>query len=269
MSVKGVALDLGTKNLSVTSVKSSDARFEDWLSPEGTFKFQNLFSMEAPHDKYERRPEVSELTESGSSDWQISINDVMFEDYGMSMEDRTLAKPIRVNLEHLSNQKGSQVDVSLAFNVDQTGEIEINGKAGIDPVFSDLTVQVIGWNLEPLRVRSPFPSLRVEVKEFADDRNDRLALAEKEIQKVGQPVPDKAADMTLSEDESTQLMAETYESAFGEHPLSLLADGQEPSPYDGKVPPAVITETFKESGNANQSLPGPRGRNTKSKGVLG
>jgi len=158
VAVQGFDMDLSKKQISVASVKSSDARIESWLDPDGTFNFQTLFSMEDSSEKDDSSSKAPDHIEVESPPWQISISELTLDNYGVALENRTLAKPLRIklepitlNLKNLSNQKDSQVEVGLAFNVDKTGMVKVDGQACIDPLSADLAVDVAQLDLKPLQ----------------------------------------------------------------------------------------------------------------------
>ncbi len=158
LSVNGFDIDIIKKQILVESVKSEDARIECWLSPDGTINLQSLFSMEDSGEKAEPLSEATDPSNVSSAAWQINIDKLNLENYGLAFKNRTLAEPLHVNLEpislrlkNLSNKKDSKAEVSLALNVDQTGSIKVNGIVCMDPATADLRVQVSQLDLTPLQ----------------------------------------------------------------------------------------------------------------------
>ena len=157
-SVEGFNLDLGKKKVSVDAVTSSDAKVEGWLTPDGTFNFQSLFSMEGFSDETGASSAAPEPAEDEGQPWHVSIKEVALNNYGAVLENRTLAKPVRISLapinlrlKDLSNQKDSQFGIGLGVTIDKTGTLAVDGKVGMDPVAADLTVDLAKLDLTPLQ----------------------------------------------------------------------------------------------------------------------
>ena len=157
-SVKGVNIDLGNKKAVCASVNSRDAFFEGWLTSDGAFNYQTLFATDDLENKDETSSGTSDQSESESQPWQISVNELTLENYGVALEDRTPAKPVRVNLEpinlnlkNVTNQKDSRAEVALALKVNQTGTVAVKGLASINPVSAELALQVAQIALKPFQ----------------------------------------------------------------------------------------------------------------------
>ncbi len=156
-SVQGAHIDLSNREAVCVSVKSRDARFKAWLTSGGTFNYQTLFPMDGLEDEGETSG-IPDQSEAESKPWQISVNELTLENYGLSLEDRTLAKPVRVNLEpinlnlkNVTNQKNSRAEVALALKVNQTGTVAVKGLASINPVSAELALQVAQIALKPFQ----------------------------------------------------------------------------------------------------------------------
>jgi hypothetical protein len=147
--VKGVHIDLSNKKAICASVNSNNAFFKSWLTSDGTLNYQALFAMDSTEDKSKTSSETPDQPGADSQPWRISVKELTLENYGVALEDRTLVKPVHVNLEpinlnlkNLSNQKDSQAELALALKVNQTGTVGIKGLVGINPVFMDISLQV-------------------------------------------------------------------------------------------------------------------------------
>lgn len=158
VSVQGATIDLIKRQAVLASVRSSSARFEGWLAPDGTFNYQTLFAMVALEDEAVESPGATDLAEVESPPWNIIVNEVSLENYGVVLEDRMLAKPVRLdlhpiklNLKNVSNQKDSQAEISLALGVNKTATVKARGLAGIDPVSADLALHVTQLALRPFQ----------------------------------------------------------------------------------------------------------------------
>ena len=119
--------------------------------------------------------------------------------------------------------------------------------------FGDATIQTVQDTklLKLAQALSERPSLRLDIKGFADAQSDLSALAEKELlnqlketrktemQKAGLTVPARTEDLTLSEDEYNDILIKAYEDRFGEDPRTLLSEEQKLSDDQTLIPVLV------------------------------
>jgi len=148
-SVKGVHIDLSNKKAVCASVNSSNALFKSWLTSDGTLNYQALFAMDSSEDESKTSSETQDPSGDNSQPWRISVKELTLENYGVALEDRTLVKPMHVNLEpinlnlkNLSNQNDSQAELILTLKVNQTGTVGVKGLVSIKPVSMDLSLQI-------------------------------------------------------------------------------------------------------------------------------
>ena len=156
-SVQGAHIDLSNREAVCVSVKSRDARFKAWLTSDGAFNYQTLFAMDGLEDKGETSG-TPDQSGAESKPWQISVNELTLENYGIALEDRTHAKPVPLNLEsinlnlkNVSNQEDSQAEVALALKVNQTGTVAVKGLVSINPVSTEVALQVAQIALKPFQ----------------------------------------------------------------------------------------------------------------------
>ncbi|MBE9582003.1 MAG: DUF748 domain-containing protein [Proteobacteria bacterium] len=156
-SAQGIQIDLSNKRAVFASVNSRDARFKAWLTSDGTFNYQTLFAMGGLEDEGETSG-APDQSGAESKPWQISVNELTLENYGLALEDRTPAKPVRVNLEpinlnlkNVSNQEDSQAEVALALKANQTGTVAVKGLVSINPVSTEVALQVAQIALKPFQ----------------------------------------------------------------------------------------------------------------------
>ena len=157
-SVKGVHIDLSNKKAVCASVNSSNALFKSWLTSDGTLNYQTLFAMDSSEDESKTSSGTQDQPGANSQPWRISVKELTLENYGVALEDRTLVKPMHVNLEpinlnlkSLSNQKDSQAELALTLKVNQTGTVGVKGLVSINPVSMDLSLQVARIALKPFQ----------------------------------------------------------------------------------------------------------------------
>ena len=158
MSVLGIDVDLAKKQIMVASVTSKDAHVNGWLDSGGTFGVERVLSLDALKAKYKTKLKTKDESAAPSQPWQLSVNEVMLENYGINFEDRTLATPKRINLDsikvdlkNLSNQKDSQAEITAGLKINQTGTAQVEGLFGINPVSTDIALKIVRDPVTPMQ----------------------------------------------------------------------------------------------------------------------
>ncbi len=157
-SVKHADVNFTDKQAVIDLVRSSDARLVGWLTPDGVFNYQTLFAMDSPEQNGKETSEAEAQSDVKSRPWEFTINELILDNYEVSFEDRTPVepvqinlKPININLKNLSNRKDSQAELSLNLNANQTGIAQIKGLVGINPVTTDIHLQISQLALKPFQ----------------------------------------------------------------------------------------------------------------------
>jgi hypothetical protein len=174
--VEGINADLIGTNATIGLVHSKDAKVKGWITPGGTLNFSELFAMNAQQmdaqqidareedvqqkdarkKTQETSPESSDQAESHGGPWLFNIKELTLENYGVLFENRTLEKPVGVDLtpinltlKNLSNEKDAQAEVSLQLTVNQAGTVALTGPVTVDPISADLVLKVNAFSLIP------------------------------------------------------------------------------------------------------------------------
>jgi hypothetical protein len=158
LSVRGIDVDLAKKQIMVASVTSKDAHGNGWLDSGGTFGLEKILSLDALKAEFKTKLKTTDESAAPSHPWQLTVNEVMLENYGLDFEDRTVATPKRINLDsikvdlkNLNNQKDSQAEISAALKINQTGTAQVEGLFGINPVSADLSLKVAQNPVKPMQ----------------------------------------------------------------------------------------------------------------------
>ncbi|MCK5509359.1 MAG: DUF748 domain-containing protein [Desulfobacterales bacterium] len=157
-SVKGIHIDLSNKKAICASINSGNALFKSWLTSDGTLNYQALFAIDCSEDESKTSSKTPDQPKTDSQPWCISVKELTLANYGVALEDRTLPKPVHVNLEpinlnlkNLSNQKDSQAELDFTLKVNRTGTVGVKGLVSINPVSTELALQVAQIELKPFQ----------------------------------------------------------------------------------------------------------------------
>lgn len=145
LAVSGIGFDLENHELAIESIFANDADFKARLNAEGVFNFRSLLPAqnETPSALPQQTP------------WNIKVNNIQFNNFGLSFEDQTLkkpvtitAKPINLKLTDFSNKAGTGLPFQLSAGFNETGSIKLDGNAVIEPLSAQLAVDVNDIALE-------------------------------------------------------------------------------------------------------------------------
>ncbi|MBW1607537.1 MAG: DUF748 domain-containing protein [Deltaproteobacteria bacterium] len=146
-SLQGVSADLKTQEIIIEQVKTTDAKMESWLEPDGSFKPLSLFLTDLKKLQEIKKAGPTEPRTTASQPWYLVINKIEVANWDTAIEDRTLPKTarftfdnIKVSIDNLTNKKNLKANVDIALQLNQTGTVKVNGSAGIDPMMADLRV---------------------------------------------------------------------------------------------------------------------------------
>jgi hypothetical protein len=158
LSLRGAEANLAKKQVVVAAVSSKGVRANSWLAPDGTFMHVTVFALDRLEKRFDTFLASGDEPKEDTVPWIININEVNLENYGVYFEDRTLKEPKKINLDsvrlalnNLSNKKDSQAEVDLALKLNETGIVQVNGLATINPLSADLTLKVAQNPVKPMQ----------------------------------------------------------------------------------------------------------------------
>jgi hypothetical protein len=182
-SVAGAELDLNRRRVAIQSVTSRDARFQSWLTKEGTFNLVSLLSPPQSADVQKSAIVSAVPIKVDVKDWTLRIADVAIDNYGFMVEDRGLShpvtmtfQPINVRLNNLTSQAKERTKFAVDVKDDFGGRIVIDGEAGISPLFADYQLKVSQAAIKKLQ---PYLDdiAKIEVVSGTADVNGRIRYA--------------------------------------------------------------------------------------------
>ncbi len=149
LSISGTEIDLGKRQAVVVSIRSSSARLNGLMNSEGILNVQRLWVEEKVTPPVQPSDPSQDASVEASEPWQFTLQEITLDNYEVTFEDQRFEKPfqhklraINANLKNLSNRKNAQTDVKLALTVNASGTLDIKGKAGINPVFSNIDLKL-------------------------------------------------------------------------------------------------------------------------------
>ncbi len=153
LAVSGIGFDLGKHELAIESVLANDADVKAWLDADGVFNYQALLPVAQANPGETSPAEINQAPQQ--IPWNISINTIAVNNFGLSFEDRTLkkpltlsAKPINFKLSNFSNKAGASLPFGLSVVVNERGLMKLDGTTIIEPLSAEIAVDVKDIALE-------------------------------------------------------------------------------------------------------------------------
>lgn len=148
VAVSGIHLNLEKQALAIESVLAKDADFKAWLNADGVINYQTLLPVS------DKAAETTAI-EFKQTPWDIKINHIALNNFGLTFEDQTFkkpvtmtAKPIDFKLDNFSNKAGASLPFQLSAGFNQNGLIKLDGNTVIEPLAAQIAIDVKGIALE-------------------------------------------------------------------------------------------------------------------------
>ncbi len=145
-AVQGIGFNLAQRELQIDSVIATDADFKALLNADGVFNYQALMPVEKTQ---------ADSVEQQQKPWNIRVNNIELNNFGLSFEDQTLstpviltAKPINFKLTNFTNTAGANLPFQFSVGLNKTGLIKLTGNTVIEPLAAQIDVDVKDIALE-------------------------------------------------------------------------------------------------------------------------
>jgi hypothetical protein len=179
-AVQGIGADVESREITVETIQTADARIKSWLGEDGQFELQRLLLSDLEKFKAKKASDTPGPEAAPGPPWQVALKKMEVANYGLAFEDRTLRKPatmtvddISVVVENLSNQKNAQATIGVAMQINRAGTVKLDGTAGIDPLTADLKVVSDKIALKPFQ---PYvdDAVKVSIESGSTSSNGRI-----------------------------------------------------------------------------------------------
>ncbi|KAB2967438.1 DUF748 domain-containing protein [Zoogloea sp.] len=156
LEVKDAGLDLATRRVVVGSVTGRATRFALVRDKDGAFNVGKLAGGPAPEAVSAARPTprpaaraVGRPASPPAPDWQLDVKHLALDDWGLRLEDRTLApavvlgvEPLGLTVDGLSTARGSKATLKLQAAVNKRGRVGVAGTVGLAPLAAALDLDL-------------------------------------------------------------------------------------------------------------------------------
>lgn len=147
LALTGLSADLKKHELLLDAVTADGANARAWLNPKGVINYQALFAGNAAPNQQATNTPTS--AESPASPWNIKVNSIALNNFGLDFEDKTLkkpatmsAKPINLKLTNVSNQDAAAIPFQISVGINNDGLIKLEGNTTLKPFSAQTSVAV-------------------------------------------------------------------------------------------------------------------------------
>ncbi|HEX2230437.1 MAG TPA: DUF748 domain-containing protein, partial [Candidatus Binatia bacterium] len=151
LAVKDVSVDVGNKSIQIGSLEAREASGFIQRNKDGTLNYQRLVKSQ---------PGAAAVPASVKKDdppWKIEANQIAFNRLRIDFEDNVPARPAKLSVSDLSlrgqkfsNIKNQRGKATIRARIN-SGEVQLNGSAGADPVMAQFQVEGRGIDIVPLQ----------------------------------------------------------------------------------------------------------------------
>ena len=212
LALQGVDANVDGRTLSIAEVKSQGGRLRIARDSQGTVDLTALFTGppapagpsapgRASAPARAREPSSQLPSSSASRPWTVSVARLDVEGWGVQLTDRAVEPPASVSIAplslhatSLSSAPGSRANVDARMGLNKKGRLTVSGPVTLDPVATDLRVDLRTLELVPLQ-----PYFRDQVNLLVTDGvvsvNGQVQLelpAKAADAPIAQPPPDRA-----------------------------------------------------------------------------
>jgi hypothetical protein len=198
LELRDTAVDTAARKLAIGEVSGKATRVVLIRAADGLFNAQRLAGVAAgkPAGKA-----AAKATDSGPP-WQVDVKRVALDDWGLRVEDRTLApaivfnaEPLTLRVEGLSTAKGSKARVDLQAGINKRGQFGIRGALGVAPLAGNLDVDLKAVDITMLQ---PYVTEKVKIAITRGKLTSRGKLAF-ELPPAGGPRASFKGNLTLGD----------------------------------------------------------------------
>lgn len=171
LELRDADVDLAGRKVTVGEVVGKATRLGLVRGKDGMLNIQHLAGESASGGKAmaaKRRPAAAAGGGGApAKDWQVDVKRVALDDWGVRLEDQTLApavvlnvEPLSLKVEGLSTAKGGKAKLNLQAAVNKRGQIGVAGTLGLAPLAGSLDLDLKAVDLAMLQ---PYVTERVKI----------------------------------------------------------------------------------------------------------
>lgn len=163
LELRDTAVDTAARKLAIGEVNGKATRVALIRAADGLFNAQRLAG--APEGKPAGKP-AAKPADSGPP-WLVEVKHVALDDWGLRVEDRTLApaivfnaEPLTLRVDGLSTAKGGKAKLDLQAGINKRGQFGVKGTLGLAPLAGNLDLDLKAVDITMLQ---PYVTEKVKI----------------------------------------------------------------------------------------------------------
>jgi len=162
VSIKGTSLDLNKREVIVREMSTRNGAVQIRRSKSGEINLLSLLPVTTadPGPKKVNPPK-------DENPWAAKVGKITVDQYQVKVEDSFPPEPatmliqdLALKAENLTTARDQRANASLAFRLNEKGNVALDGSVGVNPLSADLKVSLKGITIGPLR---PYFSDRIRL----------------------------------------------------------------------------------------------------------
>jgi flagellar motor protein MotB len=181
-SVKVASLDLNKKEVVVREMSTRNGAIQIRRSKDGEV---NLLSLLPPAKAKGPNPEKKKSPKK-EKPWAIKVQGMAIDQYQLRFEDSFPSEPatmliqdLTLKVKNLTTVRGQRANASLAFRLNEKGNVALDGSVGVNPLAADLRIALKEITISPLQPYFP-DQVRLVVTDGSLSTTGTLALHSQE-----------------------------------------------------------------------------------------
>ena len=163
LELRDADVDLAARKVTVGELNSKSARVALVRDKQGDLNAAKLAGTPVAPSKPARAAPAAK----GGPDWQVEVRRVALDDWGVRVEDRTLApsvvlnaEPMSLKIDGLSTARGSKAKLNLQAAINKRGKVGVGGTLGLAPLAGNLDLDLKAVDLAMLQ---PYVTEKVKI----------------------------------------------------------------------------------------------------------
>ena len=159
LTVKGAAVDVGARRVTVAEVTTRDGRVRAARDAKGVIDLTTLVAP-APAASPARPtpPPAPEPAAAAGPAWTVALDRFALERWGARFDDRAVTPPAVVTVDpislkasNVSTARGARLSFELKLGINKKGRFQLAGTSVLDPLAADVRFDLRGLEIVPLQ----------------------------------------------------------------------------------------------------------------------
>ncbi|HFD13533.1 MAG TPA: DUF748 domain-containing protein [Crenotrichaceae bacterium] len=183
LSLDKLGVDVIKQSVTISNIRSDQARINSWLARDGALNLQTLFAGKPENtETTTQKTTATASEESTTPEWSVAINTLALSNYWFSLEDQNTKpaaqftlRPMNLTINQFSTDFSKPFQLDFKTDINKKGNFSTNGTVAIEPLKVDLNIAASKVALDALQ---PYVNdfARLKIKNGHFNMNGKLNL---------------------------------------------------------------------------------------------